>query len=244
MRRVVVVQARMTSTRLPGKVLADVAGRPMLAQQLRRLAACRLADELVVATTLNAADDPVVTVARGEGARWFRGSEADVLERYVGAAREARADVVVRITADCPLIDPDVSDRVVAALTDAPARWDYVSNVAPRTYPRGLDTEALFVDTLERVHRMARSHAGREHVTPFIYQERPDLFSIGSVTDREDNSDLRWTVDTSIDLELVRRLYAALGIGERPVSYREVLAYARAHPELSALNAPIASRGA
>jgi spore coat polysaccharide biosynthesis protein SpsF len=244
MRRVVVVQARMTSTRLPGKVLADVAGRPMLAQQLRRLAACRLADELVVATTLNAADDPVVTVARGEGARWFRGSEADVLERYVGAAREARADVVVRITADCPLIDPDVSDRVVAALTAAPARWDYVSNVAPRTYPRGLDTEALFVDTLERVHRMARSHAGREHVTPFIYQERPDLFALGSVTDREDNSDLRWTVDTPADLELVRRLYAALGIGERAVSYRELLAYARAHPELSALNAPIASRGA
>src|SRR4030095_13976074 len=243
MRRVVVVQARMTSTRLPGKVRADVAGRPMLAQRLRGLAACRLADELVVATTLNATDDPVVAVARGEGARWFRGSQADVLERYVGAAREARADVVVRITADCPLIDPDVSDRVVATLADAPARWDYVSNVAPRTFPRGLDTEALFVDTLERVHRMARSHAAREHVTPFIYQERPDLFALGSVTDREDNSDLRWTVDTPADLELVRRLYAALGVGERAVGYRELLAYARAHPELSALNAPIASRG-
>ena len=245
MRRVIVVQARTTSSRLPRKVLADVAGRPMLSQQLRRLAACRLADEIVVATTVNVTDDPVAAVAREEGARWFRGSETDVLERYVGAAREARADVVVRITADCPLIDPEVSDRVIATLSGESGRWDYVSNVAPtRTFPRGLDTEALFVDTLERVHRMAHSEAAREHVTPFIYQERPDLFSIGSVTDREDNSDLRWTVDTSIDLELVRRLYAALGIGERPVSYREVLAYARAHPELSALNAPIPSRGA
>jgi len=245
MRRVIVVQARMTSTRLPGKVLADVAGRPMLAQQLRRLAGCRLADELVVATTVNATDDPVVAVARGEGARWVRGSETDVLERYVGAAREARADVVVRVTADCPLIDPDVSDRVIAAASSHPGRWDYVSNVVPtRTFPRGLDTEALFADTLERVHRMAHSEAAREHVTPFIYQERPDLFAIGSVTDREDNSDLRWTVDTQADLELVRRLYAALGVGERAVGYRELLAYARAHPELSALNAPIVSRGA
>src|SRR4029434_10066754 len=146
---------------------------------------CGLPDSLVGAPALNATDDPVVAVARGEGARWFRGSEADVLERYVGAAREARADVVVRITADCPLIDPDVSDRVVATLADASARWDYVSNVAPRPFPRDLDTEALFVDTLERVHRMARSHAAREHVTPFIYQERPDLFALGSVTDQE-----------------------------------------------------------
>jgi len=240
--RVIVVQARMTSKRLPGKVLADVAGRPMLAQQLRRLAGCRLADELVVATTDNATDDPVVAIARAAGARWFRGSERDVLERYVGAARDAKADVVVRITADCPLIDPDVSDRVIDALV-GPARWDYASNVAPRTYPRGLDTEALFVDTLERVHRMARSGAAREHVTPFIYQERADLFLIHSVTDREDNSDLRWTVDEPADLELVRRLYHALGIGERAVGYRELLAYARAHPEISALNAAIASRG-
>ena len=245
MRRVAIVQARMTSTRLPGKVLMDLAGRPMLARQLARVKRCRLVDDIVVATTTNATDDAVVATARDEGVRWFRGSETDVLGRYAGAAQEARADVVIRLTADCPLIDPEVSDRVIATLSGEPGRWDYVSNVVPtRTFPRGLDTEALFADTLERVHRMAHSQAAREHVTPFIYQERPDLFSIGSVTDREDNSDLRWTVDTSIDLELVRRLYAALGIGERTVSYREVLAYARAHPELSALNALIPSRGA
>jgi len=244
MRRVIVVQARMTSTRLPGKVLMDVAGRPMLAQQLRRLTRCRLADDIVVATTVNATDDPVVTVARAEGARWFRGSEGDVLDRYVGAARDAKADIVVRVTADCPLIDPDVSDRVIDALVSGPERWDYASNVVRRTFPQGLDTEALFADTLERVHRMARSASAREHVTPFIYRERPDLFLVHSVTDGEDNSDLRWTVDEPADLELVRRVYEGLRVGERAVGYRELLAHARAHPELSALNAAVVPRGA
>ncbi len=242
MRRVIVVQARMTSTRLPGKVLMDLAGRPMLTQQLRRLARCREADEIVVATTVNATDDPIVAVARAESVRWFRGSEGDVLARYVGAAREAAADVVVRVTADCPLIDPDVSGRVIEPLVGRRDRCDYASNVVRRTFPQGLDTEAFFADALERVHRMARSAPAREHVTPFIYQERPDLFLIHSVTDAEDNSDLRWTVDEPADLELVRRLYAALGIGERAVGYRELLAHARAHPEVSALNAELVRR--
>lgn len=214
----------------------------MLAQQLRRLARCRLVDEIVVATTDNAADDRIVAVARGEAVRWFRGSERDVLERYVGAARAAKADLVVRITADCPLIDPDVSDRVIDALAGVPARSDYASNVVRRTYPQGLDTEALFADTLERVHRMARSEPAREHVTPFIYRERPELFVIQSVTDRDDNADLRWTVDEDADLELVRRLYRALGVGERAVGYPELLAYVRANPELSTLNALAARR--
>jgi spore coat polysaccharide biosynthesis protein SpsF len=242
MRRVIVVQARTTSTRLPGKVLMDLAGRPMLAQQLLRLKRCRLADEIVVATTTNATDDRVVALARAAGVRWFRGSERDVLERYVGAVRDARADVVVRVTADCPLIDSDVSDRVIDALSGGSMPSDYASNVTPRTYPQGLDTEALFADTLERVHRMARSESAREHVTTFIYREHPDLFLVQSVTDQEDNSDLRWTVDEAADLELVRRLYDALGVGERAVGYRELLAYARAHPELSALNRTSAAR--
>src|SRR6266849_2137746 len=115
-RRVIIVQARMTSTRLPGKVLMNLAGRPMLAQQIRRLKRCREADEIVIATTTNASDDPIITVAEREGVRWFRGSEHDVLSRYVGAAHEARAEVVARITADCPLIDPEQTDAVITAI--------------------------------------------------------------------------------------------------------------------------------
>ncbi len=244
MRRVIVVQAGMTSTRLPGKVLMDLAGRPMLAQQLRRVQRCRLVDDIVVATTTNATDDPVVALARAVGVRWFRGSEADVLSRYAGAAREAGADLVVRLTADCPLIDPAVSDRVIEALASCPERADYASNVLRRTFPVGLDTEGFWNDTLYRAERLARSASAREHVTTFIYVERPELFVLHSVTDAEDNSDLRWTVDTAADLAVVRRLYEDLGLGERPLDYRELVRYARAHHKLGAVNAAALPRGA
>src|SRR5688572_8897689 len=128
MKRVIIVQARMTSTRLPGKVLMDLAGRPMLARQIRRLKDCRCADDIVVATTTNATDDPVVALADAEGVRWFRGSEDDVLSRYVGAAREANADMIVRITADCPLIDAELTDQVIEELQSLSTTYDYASN--------------------------------------------------------------------------------------------------------------------
>jgi spore coat polysaccharide biosynthesis protein SpsF len=244
MKRVIILQARMTSTRLPGKVLMDLAGRPMLAQQLRRLQRCRQVDEIVVATTTNATDDPVVALARSEGARGYRGSETDVLARYVGAAREAKAEVVVRVTADCPLIDPEESDRVIEALIVQRERCDYASNVVRRTYPRGLDTEAMYADTLERLERLAQSAPAREHVTYYVLNERPDLFGVHSVTDTENNSDLRWTVDVAEDLEMVRRLYEELALGDRFVGYRELLAYVRAHPAVAVVNAGVMQKKA
>lgn len=239
MRKVIIVQARMGSTRLPGKVLADLVGRPMLAWQLSRLKSCTAADDIVVATTTLGRDDPVVDLARRLEVRWFRGSEEDVLSRFVGAAREAHADVVVRITADCPLIDPEVTDRVVSVLTANQSTCDYASNSLRRTYARGLDVEAMFRDTLERAHRLGRSQTSREHVTPFIYAERPDLFLCRSVEDDVDNSDLRWTVDAAQDLELVRRLYTGLDLGARILPYREVVAYVRKHPEICLINAGV-----
>lgn len=227
---VAIVQARMTSSRLPGKVLADLAGAPMLAQQLRRVAAARSLDEVVVATTVNATDDAVAAVAAAEGARVFRGDEGDVLGRYAAAAAEAGADVVVRITADCPLIAPEVIDRVVEALTpDA----DYASNVVERTFPHGLDCEALHRATLERVDALGESAAAREHVTWFINEERPELFERVSVVDDEDNSDLRWTVDLPEDLERAREIYARFGLAERILPYRELVAAVRAEPRLA-----------
>ena len=242
MRRVIIVQARMTSTRLPGKVLAEVAGRPMLAQQLRRLARCQQADEIVVATTTQSTDEPVQRVADAAGVRWFRGDEHAVLGRYLGAAREAAADLVVRITSDCPLIDPVETDRVIAALAAHAAECDYAANFLRRTYPQGLDAEALFRDTLERVGRLAGSSAAREHVTYFIYGERPDLFVCHSIVDAEDNSDLRWTVDTPQDLAFVRRVYEELGLGEHVLDYRTILAFVRSRPDLSAINAAVKQR--
>jgi spore coat polysaccharide biosynthesis protein SpsF len=239
MKTVIIIQTRMTSTRLPGKVLMEVAGRPMLAQQLRRVKACREAEEIVVATTTNPSDDPVVAAASKEDVRWFRGSEEDVLGRYLGAARESKADIVVRITSDCPLIDPQVSDRVIAELKSHGGECDYAHNIEPRTFPRGLDTEALFRDTLERLQRLSHSQAAREHVTHFLLEEHPALFSTRAITDPEDNSDLRWTVDTSEDLAMVRKVYQGLGLGDRIAPYREVLAFVRQHPEIAALNAAV-----
>src|SRR5262249_34216934 len=121
MKRVIIVQARMTSTRLPGKVLMDLAGRPMLAQQLNRIKHCTAVDEIVVATTTNSTDEPIVELARQEGVAWFQGSEHDVLARFVGAARQTQADVVVRVTADCPLIDPHIIDTVIHELVSHPS---------------------------------------------------------------------------------------------------------------------------
>ncbi len=239
MRRVFIVQARMASTRLPGKVLLDLAGRPMLAQQLRRLKSCKTADEIVVAATTNAADDPLIELAGSEGVRWFRGSETDVLSRYLGAAREAQAELIVRITSDCPLIDPQESDRVVTALLEAGPVCDYAANILRRTFPRGLDTEAFWRETLERVARLAASQPAREHVTTFLLKEHPELFKTFSVTDEQDNSDLRWTVDTTRDLALMRRLYAELELGSRLRPYREILDHVRRNPELITINADV-----
>lgn len=237
MRRVYVIQARMTSTRLPGKVMMDLDGKSLLARQLARLKLCRTADELVVACTTNPADDALAAHAAGEGVRVFRGSENDVLSRYLGAAREAKADVVVRVTSDCPLICPEVCDVVVDALASSGA--DYASNTLTRTYPRGLDTEAFTRAALEKAAEDGVSVPAREHVTWRIHREDPGAYLLRSVEDGENHSDLRWTVDEPADLEAVRRLWTGLDLSARPLGYRDILAYALAHPEIGALNAAV-----
>jgi spore coat polysaccharide biosynthesis protein SpsF len=232
----------MTSTRLPGKVLMDLAGRPMLEREIERLLACRRADEIVLATTTNADDDPLCAIADRLGIRWHRGSEADVLSRYAGAARESQADLIVRVTADCPLVDPGEVDAVVQALEERRASCDYAANILERHLPRGLDTEALWRDALDRTARLATSAPAREHVTWFIHSERPDLFERHAVRRPFDAADLRWTVDTADDLALVRALYEQLGLAERYVPPAEVIAHVRAHPALAALNAHVAQK--
>ena len=171
----------MTSTRLPGKVLADVAGRPMLERQLERLARCATPTRSSLAITTNADDDPLAELAQRLGYGVHRGSEHDVLSRYAGAAAAFRADVVVRVTSDCPLIDPEQTDAVIEALT---SEVDYAANVLERRLPRGLDTEALWRDVLDRCDRMATSTPAREHVTWHIHTEHPERFVLRSVRGR------------------------------------------------------------
>ena len=237
MRVIAIVQARMGSSRLPGKVLAELGGATMLAQVVRRLRTARRLDEIVVATTSTAADDAVVREAGRLGAGVHRGAEHDVLARYLGAARSYRADAIVRVTADCPLIDGAVVDRVIGALADD---VDYASNTVVRRYPRGLDAEALHRDTLERIGRMARTPAAREHVTALV-REQPAWFCTADVVPASDvdDSDLRWTVDTDADLAMARGLYDALGLADAAIGYRDVVAAVRARPELAALNAHV-----
>jgi spore coat polysaccharide biosynthesis protein SpsF len=241
MHRAVIVQARMTSTRLPGKVLMDLQGKPMLQQQIARLQRCRHADEIVLAITTNADDDPIEELAGRLGIRVHRGSEHDVLERYLGAARAANADVIVRVTSDCPLIDAHEVDVVIDEL--APDT-DYAANLLIRDLPRGLDTEALHRDVLERTARIATSQAAREHVTWFIRDERPELFVTKAVRRPYEASDLRWTVDTPEDLELARTLYEQLDLGATHAPFPEILEHVRAHPELAAINAHIEQKRA
>lgn len=223
MRVVGIVQARVGSTRLPGKVLMDLAGVPLALHTVRRLARATLVDQVVVATSSSSKDDSLVSLVEAEGIPYVRGSEEDVLSRFTLAARETEADVVVRVTADCPLIDPGVVDDVVGALLEDAAACDYASNVLRRTFPRGLDAEAMFTDVLTRIDRLATSPEAREHVTWLAYRERPDLFLLRSVElEDQDYSHLDWSVDTEEDLERVRQLVRGAG-AEAPLEWRTLL---------------------
>ena len=230
-----VVQARMSSTRLPGKVLLPVMGRSLLSYQIERLRRVRRADALVVATTIGAADDPIVTLCEKESVLVARGSEADVLHRYQEAATAVGASTVVRVTSDCPLIDPTVVDDVIDALMGAPERVDYASNMLRPTYPYGQAVEAFSAEALAAAHHEATDPVEREHVTPFIYR-RPQRFSLRSVELDCDLTHHRWTVDTVEDFDLVRRLIEALSVRESGFLMADVLAVIAENPQWGEIN--------
>lgn len=232
----IIVQARMTSVRLPGKVLAPILERPMLDFQLERLQAVRTPHVTVVATTVNVADDPVERVARARGCVVLRGSEDDVLDRYARAAALVDAEVVVRVTADCPLIDPDVIAVVLARF--AQGGCDYASNTLRRTYPRGLDVEALGRSVLDLADREASSPADREHVTRFVYRQ-PSRFRLCGVESSQDLATDRWTVDTLEDLDLVTRIIEALYPTRPDFRMADVLRVLAANPTWRTINADV-----
>lgn len=238
MKVVAIIQARMGSTRLPGKVLMDLAGKPMLAFMVKRLSLAHSLREMWVATSTLAQDDPIATLCSSLGVPCHRGPEEDVLERYRQAADVSKADVVVRLTADCPLICPEVVDKVVTAFLDTMPTADYATNCLRRTYPRGLDTEVLPSGVLDTAAREAREPADREHVTRFVWRQ-PDRFRQVSVEDAEDHSALRWTVDTAEDLRLVHLIVGALGRDSAMADYRSILSLLHANPEWSAINADV-----
>ncbi len=240
-RVVAISQARMTSSRLPGKVLLEAAGKPLLVHHLERLSRSPGLDAVVLATTVNATDDPLVACAGGLGVRVFRGNEEDVLGRFAGAAAMAGAEVVVRVTADCPLIDPVLVGDLIAAFVAGRAETpplDYLSIDSTR-YPRGLDAEILTRAALDEAASRATDPAEREHVTPYIYH-RPDRFRLGvPLAPGEEVGAHRWCVDEAADYELVRRLLDALCPAGPDFGWQDCCKLLRDHPDWMDINRAI-----
>lgn len=238
MKVALLVQARMRSTRLPGKVLKPVLGKPLLEHMLERLARVRGADQLAVVTTIHEADEPIISLCRRLEVAFFRGPEEDVLARYHAGAESLGADVVVRVTADCPLIDPAVVDRVISFYRANAARYDYVANNLVSTYPPGMDVEIFPFQVLDEAFREAQTPPEREHVTPFIYGH-PERYMLANVAYDSDQSRHRWTVDAPEDFELVRLILEALYPGRPQFTLEDALDLAARHPQWSSINAMV-----
>ena len=233
-RSVCIVQARMASTRLPGKVLLELAGRTVLSHVLERCQAIPGIDAVCCATPEGADCDLVVAEAQRCGVEVFRGSEEDVLDRYYGAAKTLQADFVLRVTSDCPLIDPELCDRVLAKVTSGGA--DFAVNNMPVTWPQGLDCEAFTFALLERAYRESQIFAEREHVGLFM-RHASDVRRANVAAEGEDMSHHRWTLDTPQDYAFFDALFPRLSGGPEGWGYRVPLALVEADPQLAAINA-------
>lgn len=230
----VIVQARWGSSRLPGKVMLDLGGRTLLSHVLERCRAIPSADVTVCAIPEGAECDPIAAEAMRAGALVFRGSETDVLSRYHGAARMVHAKTILRVTSDCPLIDPSVCDAVLALLRQSDA--DYACNNLPASWPHGLDCEAFSAEWLERAAREASAPFDREHVTPFI-RNHPQATKLNLPCPSGFLGDTRLTVDWPEDLEAVRAIVAQLPAGEAGWGHQAALRVIAANPEIAAINA-------
>lgn len=253
-RVVAIIQGRMSSSRLPGKILADIAGQPMLQRVFARTARSASVTETIFATTTDPSDDPVAEYCDFSGIPLTRGSQFDVLDRYYQAAKQAKAGIVVRITADCPIIDPLLIDDVVNALLDG--EHDFVCNRLPppwhRTYPIGLDAEACTFKVLEKAWKEANEPQHREHAMPYFYEgvalirqsrvletgTSPRGFKIALLHHTTDFGEYRWTVDTPEDLEFIREVYNRFD-GRDDFSWKEVLDLVHDEPNLMAINAGV-----
>jgi len=232
MRISAIIQARMGSNRLPGKVLMDIGGRPMLWHVINRLKYSKKLNDIVLAIPDSKENDVLEKFAQENKVKYFRGSEEDVLSRYYEAAKEVESDVIVRITSDCPLIDPKIVDLVIEKHLNS--EEDYTSNVFKRTFPRGLDVEIFDFKLLEKAYRQAKEDYQREHVTPYIY-EQSKVYSVES-QERLKRPDLRLTVDTKEDLDLIRQVYKTLYFPGNIFYIEEVIDFLDEQPELLNIN--------
>ena len=237
-----VVQARMGSSRLPGKVLLPLAGQPLLVRMVERVQRSRLAGTVVVATTTEAADDAVAACCTAHGLACFRGDALDLLDRHYQAARQYRADVVLKIPSDCPLIDPAVIDQVLGVYLKNPNQYDFVSNLHPATFPDGNDVEIMRFEALETAWHEAQRPLEREHTTPYFW-ENPDRFrlaNVGWATGQDFSMSHRWTIDYPEDYEFIKAVYEALHPSKPDFSLDDVLRLLEKRPDIAQLNAHLA----
>jgi len=238
MRTLIIVQARMTSTRLPGKVMKIVCGKPLLEHLVNRLKRVKCADQIVIATTVNETEDIIVALCKKLDISYYRGSEGDVLGRYYEAAVKYGGEVIIRITSDCPVIDPEVVDCLINFFTNNIEKYDYVSNTLERTYPKGMDAEVISFNALKEAHFNAYDPFDREHVTPFI-KKRPQQFRLYNILYKADMSKCRWTVDTPEDLELISKIFESLCYQNPFFSLNDIFSLLDCNPEWAAINAHI-----
>ncbi|HQU72043.1 MAG: glycosyltransferase family protein [Calditrichaeota bacterium] len=235
---VTIIQARMGSSRLPGKVMMPLCGRPLLQRLLERVQRSRLKGTVVVATTDAAEDREIVRFCRDNGYFCFAGHPSDLLDRHLKAAQLFGANVVVKIPSDCPLIDPEVIDQVIGTFHRQHEPWDYLSNLHPPTYPDGNDVEVMTFAALERAHREAVRPLEREHTTPYFW-ENPRRFRIGNVlweTGRNLSMSHRWTIDYPEDYQFIRAVYEALLPRKADFGLQDILDLLENHPEIAGIN--------
>lgn len=231
----VIIQARLSSSRLPGKILLNLGDKSVLAHVVGRIKRCNKISDVIVATTNLLADDATVTECKKISVKYFRGSSDNVLERYYLAAKGHAVDIVVRVTSDCPFIDAGILDQMLDKFSKE--KPDYLSNTLTRTYPRGFDIEIFTFASLDKAYKQAKVDYEQEHVTPYIYLN-PDKFILEAYSDNADNSDLRVTLDTKEDWEVIQIAYSTLGNNDN-FSYRDVIDYLRQNPDIAKINSDI-----
>jgi len=235
---VVVVQARSNSTRLKNKVFLSLCGKELLLRMIERIEGSCFNPEIVVATTCNKEDDRIVDLCEREGKKYFRGSENDLLDRHLQTGIIYGADVVVKIPSDCPLIDPEIIDKVLSYYISNSEKFDYVSNLHPATYPDGNDVEVMSIDALEKAWREAEEPYEREHTTPFIW-DNPEMFSIGNVEwehCRDYSMSHRFTIDYKEDYDFIKRVYKELYPVKPRFTLNDILSLLRRNPEIMEIN--------
>lgn len=234
----VIIQARVGSTRLPGKVLKTLVDKTLLAHDIERVRQSKLMNEIIIATTVKEQDNAIEEEALKNNVKIFRGSENDVLSRYYFAAKENKLDVIIRITSDCPLIDPKVLDEIIGFYMNN--KYEIVTNASAdlsnRTYPRGLDVEVFSFESLENAFNKAKEEYQREHVTPFIYENTKNIYYYKNSIDY---SKYRWTLDTEEDFEVISEIYKELYKGSHDFYLNEIIALYEKRPELYNINAHI-----